>query len=55
MKEIYIKDEEEVCMYCPSCGKETLHMNASIKDLFSCSECLAEFAMMSKEDYYKLK
>ena len=52
---IYVKKENEDCMYCPSCGKQSLHMNAQQKRVFGCSKCQTEFAMLPVNEYIELK
>lgn len=56
MKEdvITIKKEEDMLIYCYSCGKKTVYMHATTKYLFYCDNCEHEFAMMDKETLLKL-
>jgi len=48
---IYISKEEEVCLFCPFCGKQTLHQCATDFNLVSCSNCENTFAMIEEKPY----
>lgn len=39
---ICIKKEGEVCLFCPFCGKQALHMSATEQHKFYCPECDTE-------------
>jgi len=41
-EKIFVKNDGEECMYCPSCGNRTLHMNSEYNNEFACSECSFE-------------
>lgn len=47
---IYVREEDEVCLYCPMCGKKTLFLNAEKENNYRCCSCEQEFIMKGIEE-----